>query len=418
MSGIYPNSGVPASQAANTVDVNTANCTTGELFHSTARCNPRFDPAAANALISELLNVVSAAGLAYDCSRLDNLKLALEGLQSCACPPLFGSGVPTTTPGLKESQFYIDTSTVFDTIYWWNGVSWQKIGTTAQPNQGIGVPVGAPAQGESNYYFDTTTPAVPIQYWWDGSLWRVVGASTNNALILRPKGVPIVVTASGTYTPSGSDVVASNVQLAAGGGGGAGVTNTAAGQAHAGSGGSAGGYVQKFIFGPTTATIVIGGAGLGGLAPTQGGNTSFVDTAFTLSANGGVAGVAMTGLPGASPVQFRARVSQQFGAFGSATGGDVNIPGAVGGTAVAHGGTDNGNFVVAASGHGGEHPMGQGGVPETWSGSPGSGAAGSNGGAGTGFGAGGAGGSQINSGSKTGGDGAPGGVIIQEYIAI
>ena len=80
MSGIFPDSGVPANQALNSVNVPTANCggDAGELFHSTSRCTPRFDPAAANAVMSEILNVMDDAGIPYDCNRLDNLSLAVQ----------------------------------------------------------------------------------------------------------------------------------------------------------------------------------------------------------------------------------------------------------------------------------------------------------------------------------------------------
>jgi hypothetical protein len=90
MSGIFPNSGVPASDALNTVNVDTVNCgPNGELFHSTSRCQPRFDPAAANAVMSEILNLVAGntgdpcvpnSGLSYDCSRLDNMLRAVVAL--------------------------------------------------------------------------------------------------------------------------------------------------------------------------------------------------------------------------------------------------------------------------------------------------------------------------------------------------
>jgi hypothetical protein len=81
MSGIFPDSGVPAHLALNTVDVPTSNCQPGgELFHATSRCQPRFDPAAANAIMSELLNTVACAGFAYDCRRLDNLCRAIRGI--------------------------------------------------------------------------------------------------------------------------------------------------------------------------------------------------------------------------------------------------------------------------------------------------------------------------------------------------
>jgi len=78
MSGVFPNSGVPANEALNSTNVPSMNCgPAGELFHSTSRCQPRFDPAAANAVMSEILNAVNCGGLAYDCTRLDNLCRAM-----------------------------------------------------------------------------------------------------------------------------------------------------------------------------------------------------------------------------------------------------------------------------------------------------------------------------------------------------
>jgi hypothetical protein len=78
MSGVFPDGGVPASSTSNAVDVDT-NCST-ELFYSTARCNPRFEPAAMNAMISEILNVMACAGHTYDCGTLTNLCSAIRRL--------------------------------------------------------------------------------------------------------------------------------------------------------------------------------------------------------------------------------------------------------------------------------------------------------------------------------------------------
>jgi hypothetical protein len=72
MTGMMPDSGVPASDAKNSIlDPNTVNC--DELWYSTSRCQPRFDPAAANAVLAELINAVNCAGIPYDCSKLTNL---------------------------------------------------------------------------------------------------------------------------------------------------------------------------------------------------------------------------------------------------------------------------------------------------------------------------------------------------------
>jgi hypothetical protein len=92
MTGMMPDSGVPATDAKNTLlDPNTINC--DELWYSTSRCQPRFDPAAANAVLSELINAINCAGLAYDCSKLDNLCLAIQTMIQGGdswCAPLSG----------------------------------------------------------------------------------------------------------------------------------------------------------------------------------------------------------------------------------------------------------------------------------------------------------------------------------------
>jgi hypothetical protein len=79
MTGMFPSSGVPASDAKNSIpDPATVNC--DELWYSTSRCQPRFDPAAANAMLAELINLVNCAGIDYDCDKLDNLCNAVRYL--------------------------------------------------------------------------------------------------------------------------------------------------------------------------------------------------------------------------------------------------------------------------------------------------------------------------------------------------
>lgn len=80
MTAMFPGTGVPAAQAANSIaDVPTlANC--NELWYSTFECLNRFDPAAANAMLSEILNVISKAEMLYSCAKIDNLQVAIEYL--------------------------------------------------------------------------------------------------------------------------------------------------------------------------------------------------------------------------------------------------------------------------------------------------------------------------------------------------
>lgn len=93
MAGVFPDGGIPAGQATNSTDVDT-NCS-AELFYSTASCSPRFEPAAMNALISEVLNVIACAGATYDCNSLTNLCEAirrLAGAQEAAQGEVVGPG--------------------------------------------------------------------------------------------------------------------------------------------------------------------------------------------------------------------------------------------------------------------------------------------------------------------------------------
>ncbi|KRR21372.1 hypothetical protein CQ14_06900 [Bradyrhizobium lablabi] len=86
---MFPSSGVPATDAHNTIlDPNTVNC--DDLWYSTTRCQPRFDPAAANATLSELINLVNCAGIPYDCTKFDNLCRAVRYLTKMYCAPLTG----------------------------------------------------------------------------------------------------------------------------------------------------------------------------------------------------------------------------------------------------------------------------------------------------------------------------------------
>jgi len=72
MAGIFPESGVAPSQAPNAIIPDVAvGCT--PLFYSGSRCAPRFDPAAMNALMSEILNLINCTGNDYDCTIFTNL---------------------------------------------------------------------------------------------------------------------------------------------------------------------------------------------------------------------------------------------------------------------------------------------------------------------------------------------------------
>lgn len=79
MTAMFPDSGVPPSDAKNSIpDPNTVNC--AELWYSTSRCQPRFDPAAANAVLAELVNLINKGEVAYNCQSLEQVQLAVRYL--------------------------------------------------------------------------------------------------------------------------------------------------------------------------------------------------------------------------------------------------------------------------------------------------------------------------------------------------
>lgn len=88
MAGLFPINGVTALQTINAAS--PVNATEGceKLYHP-ARCIPRFDPAAANAVISELVNAINIIG-PYNCSRLDNLAGVISNLKNLCNQPTTG----------------------------------------------------------------------------------------------------------------------------------------------------------------------------------------------------------------------------------------------------------------------------------------------------------------------------------------
>lgn len=76
MTGIFPSNGVAAGNTSNALT--NPNLASGvEAKWYAERCNPRMNAAAMNALMSEILGALDAAGISYDPSRLDNFSRAV-----------------------------------------------------------------------------------------------------------------------------------------------------------------------------------------------------------------------------------------------------------------------------------------------------------------------------------------------------
>ena len=77
MTAMHPASGVPASDAKNSIPGNveqSVNC--DELWYSTSRCQPRFDPAAANAVLADWSTLVNKGRSLAIYGHLDQVQLA------------------------------------------------------------------------------------------------------------------------------------------------------------------------------------------------------------------------------------------------------------------------------------------------------------------------------------------------------
>lgn len=118
---LFPDSGVPPGDARNSLpDVNTAaGC--AELWYSTSRCEPRFDPAAANAMLSELFMIMAQGEWQYDCATFNNLQVAIRYIsqRNSMCGTFLVGGPNDYTcsmaPALTDYRNYL-TFTVIPTV--------------------------------------------------------------------------------------------------------------------------------------------------------------------------------------------------------------------------------------------------------------------------------------------------------------
>jgi hypothetical protein len=230
-----------------------------------------------------------------------------------------------------------------------------------------------------------------------GTTTFISGGAPYDFLTLNASSIPIwrssptpsirILTSGSTYTTAAT-VLYIVVEIV--GGGGAGGNGRTGGTApNAGSGGGAGGYVKR-IFPPGTYSYTIGSGGSAAGAGNGGNGSPGTTTTFaSMTANGGGGG---QGAGATQPITP--------GIGGSASGGGAagfSLRGDPGG---ACGLNNGGNGASSYFGGGGRGVYSSGiasGLP------------------GTDFGAGGGGGCSHQAGG-TGGDGAPGAVIITEYI--
>lgn len=100
MAGIFPAAGTAAQNTSNAASPVTTEEGCAPLYHRVG-CTPVFDPAAANALISEIVNAVNTLK-PYDCTKLNNLADVLATISDlCKLPTLAEVGV--SEPDLDDT---------------------------------------------------------------------------------------------------------------------------------------------------------------------------------------------------------------------------------------------------------------------------------------------------------------------------
>lgn len=227
---------------------------------------------------------------------------------------------------------------------------------------------------------------------YDGTAWGAMGATS-------PGIKTQVFTASGTYTPSPGMKYCMIECM--GGGGGGGAVDGAANTSRAGGSGGGGGYSQALKSAAAVGasqTVTIGALGAAGTAGDNNGSAGTATSVGSLCvANGGGGGQS-------SPTGFGLA-----GVGATAGTGDIASPGPKGNTGLSFG------AIAEAANYTTPGPTG---ANTRW-GSGGQGGLVGAGGAASGYGAGGGAGEQVNSATDVaGGNGAPGLVIITEYMGV
>lgn len=211
-----------------------------------------------------------------------------------------------------------------------------------------------------------------------------------------------VISASGPITLH-AQTVSFEVEVLGGGGGTPAVPAPGTSACSVVSGGGAGGYTTRRIIKPAGAYSPSCVVGAGGAIGGVGGASSFTDGTYTLTANGGNPGNAVS----AGGI---ARVAGGVG--GTSSGGDIIGYGEQGGTGEVSGSLVNASLVSAASGRGGTSRFGAGGSAQSYNGAgsvvPGT--------AGICYGSGAGGGLSLSVGTgSSGAAGIQGVVVVTEY---
>lgn len=390
MTAMFPDSGVPWQEARNSLpNPDTTNC--DELWYSTSRCQPRFDPAAANAMLAELINLVNRGEVSYDCSRLDNVERAARyivqrGL-SKGTRLIGGPSSYTATldpPATRYNDYMV--LTIVPAVTNDGAASVNVDGIGSHPIvRNDGSPVIA----------DDLRKDVPLEICYFAGSWYLISTARSQSASSFPEDFRYEV--HGTYNfVVPPDVRTLEVHVYGAGGGGGGAIDNMGG----GGGGGGGGYARKIchVEPNSTHVVIIGLGGVGGRMSNgaQGGTSSFGN--FCAATGGPFGHYPIPPYPG-QPSGSGLGGAGDIGGIG--TGGDTNMAGGGG----SSGATGQVGIYTGYGGLGGACPGPEGGVGGTMS----TGTAGP----GIGYGGGGSGGGAAAAAQAGGGDGHDGAVVIR-----
>ncbi len=284
MAGIFPASGVPASEARNTASNPALAPGCEALYVSESRCTPRFDPSSYNAIISELVNLVTCLGGTYDCERLDNLCTILLARLNVAA----GIAVFTNTGNFVVPDGITEVESVVIGAGGAGGASGDGSGGGVAGNVGAG-------GGAGGYAFSLHTGLVP------------------GTIIPATVGAAGLGQANDYGLPGGASSFLTVVANGGGGGGpgkltigGGGIGGSAINGNLVVPGGSGGFAGPNTAAAPTQSDVLRiygrGGMAAGGLSTTPWGGTGNVGAGYGTGGGGASGGSGLAGAAGAKGV--------------------------------------------------------------------------------------------------------------------
>jgi hypothetical protein len=191
MTAMFPASGVPAADARNSLpdaQVNSINC--DELWYSTSRCQPRFDPAAANAQLAELINVVMKGEAAYDCNLLNNVELSIRRQIQRGIPKVFfTSGTNVFYDGNPDPNA-TRYNHGLEVVAIWHATN---VGPANLNLSGLGPSPILKGNGQSVQAGDLVAGVPSILAWWNGN-WYLLAAGIARSDIPIIGTIPQIMT--------------------------------------------------------------------------------------------------------------------------------------------------------------------------------------------------------------------------------